>query len=195
MTTVSRHGGLVLLLMMSALFLIANHDAYEGYFQADDLDTLSWTPTVHARDYISALLNPKLRETNFRPVGHLFYRAMEAAAGLHFGWYVAGVQALHLAVTVLLWWFLRSLGFDGLQAAAGALVFLFHPAILRAHWQPMWVFDVLCGLLSILSLLAYMHHRWVWSFVLFWLAYNSKEIAVMLPAMLLLYEMCLGERR
>ena len=37
--------------------------------------------------------------------------------------------------------------------------------------------------------------RWVLSFVAFWLAYKSKELAVMLPVVLLAYEVWFGKRR
>jgi hypothetical protein len=59
----------------------------------------------------------------------------------------------------------------------------------------MYVFDVLCASLCLLSLLTYARGRWVASLALMWLAYKAKEVAVMLPAVLLLYEFWLGERR
>jgi hypothetical protein len=59
----------------------------------------------------------------------------------------------------------------------------------------MYVFDVLCATFSLLSLLAYAARRWILSFIAFWLAYKSKELAVMLPAVLLLYEYWFGDRK
>jgi len=37
----SRRAGVALFLTAVALFLLLNHAAYKGYFQDDDLDTLS----------------------------------------------------------------------------------------------------------------------------------------------------------
>jgi hypothetical protein len=45
-----------------------------------------------------------------------------------------------------------------------------------------------------LSLLLYARGRWVLSFAAFWLAYKSKELAVMLPCVLAAYEIWFGKR-
>jgi hypothetical protein len=62
-------------------------------------------------------------------------------------------------------------------------------------WKPMYIFDVLCTLFCLSSVLLYARGRWILSFAAFWLAYKSKELAVMLPAVLWLYEFWFGERR
>ena len=59
----------------------------------------------------------------------------------------------------------------------------------------MYIFDVLCATFCLLSLWCYASERWVLSFVAFWLAYKSKELAVMLPAVLLVFEIWFGKRR
>jgi hypothetical protein len=68
-------------------------------------------------------------------------------------------------------------------------------AVLDAYWKPQFVFDVLCATFSLACMLLYLRKKWVLSFVCFWLAYKSKELAVMLPAVLACYEFWLGERR
>jgi len=50
----------------------------------------------------------------------------------------------------------------------------------------MYVFDLLCGTLCVASVLLWARGRWILSFLAFWLAYKSKELAVMLPAVLVL---------
>ena len=78
------------------------------------------------------------------------------------------------------------------------LFFVFHMALFDAFWKPMFIFDVLCGLFCLLSMLAWRRSGkawWIASFAAFWMAYKSKEVAVMLPSVLLLYEFTLGERR
>src|SRR5438105_7338759 len=59
----------------------------------------------------------------------------------------------------------------------------------------MSVFDVLCATFSLLSLLLYARDRWILSLACFWLAYKSKELAIMLPAVLACYEVWFGQRR
>src|SRR5450756_2429056 len=59
----------------------------------------------------------------------------------------------------------------------------------------MYVFDVLCATFCLLSLWCYASERWVLSFAAFWLAYKSKELAVMLPAVLVAFEIWFGKRR
>jgi hypothetical protein len=80
-------------------------------------------------------------------------------------------------------------------AFAGASFFVLSAAALDAYWKPMYVFDLLCTTFSLLSLLLYAHRRWILSFIAFWLAYKAKELAVMLPAVLGVYEYWFGERR
>ncbi|MEO8126575.1 MAG: hypothetical protein ABI822_05740, partial [Bryobacteraceae bacterium] len=82
-----------------------------------------------------------------------------------------------------------------LPALAGTLFFLYHPATFDAYWQPMYVFDLLCGAFCLASLLAFVDRRWIVSFLCFVCAYKAKEVAVMLPAVLASYELILGERR
>jgi hypothetical protein len=68
-------------------------------------------------------------------------------------------------------------------------------ALFDDFWKPMYVFDVLCATFCLLSLWCYASERWVLSFVAFWLAYKSKELAVMLPMVLGAFEIWFGQRR
>ena len=177
------------------LFLIANRGAYKGYFQDDDLDNLSLTQQISGWDFAAPLLLPRYFENNFRPVGHLFYRWVGQTAGLNFPPYVAAIHVLHLANFVLLWLVLGRLGTPPLGRAAGALFFVFHMAAFDVYWKPMYVFDLLCCTFCLVSLLTYMQGHWVVSLAAFLLAYHAKEVAVMLPVVLLGFEFLLGERR
>src|SRR5205823_5513518 len=115
--------------------------------------------------------------------------------GLWFPPYVAVLQILHIINVVLLVWLLRRLKLPFLAASAGGLFFAFHMALFNVYWEPMYVFDLLCGTLCLLSFLAYVHRRFVLSFLLFWLAYRAKENAIILPAVFLAYEWLLGKRQ
>jgi len=191
----SRRRGIVLFLLFSAVFLGANSAAYRGYFQDDEIDNLSWTPYVTPFEYLKGALTPLYQPNNFRPAGHFYFHALEAAAGLEFPVYVAVLQAFHLLNVWLLWLVVRRLGAGPLAAAAACAFFGLHMALFDNFWKPMYVFDVLCGTFSLVSLLCWMRGRWILSFAAFWLAYKSKELAVMLPIALALYEVWFGQRR
>jgi hypothetical protein len=68
-------------------------------------------------------------------------------------------------------------------------------AVFDIYWRPMYVYDLLCGTFCLLALLFWLGDRWILSLLSFWLAYRSKEIAVMLPVALAAYELLLGKRR
>ena len=129
-------------------------------------------------------MNPVYNARNFRPVGHLYFRIMSRAVGLDFPDYLLPLHLLHLLNVWLLWMVLRSLGASPFAAGAGALFFAFNMAVFDVYWKPMYAFDLFCAAFCLLSLLFWIKRRWVLSFLAFWLAYKSKELAVMLPAVL-----------
>lgn len=179
----------------AALFLWVNRGAYDGYFSADDFDNLANARVAPAQMYGEFLLTLRYNPLNFRPIGHGVYFVMQRLAGLHFPAYIALIQILHLLNTLLLWLILRRFGMPILAASAGALFFAFELAVFDIYWKPMYVFDLVCCLFCLLAILAWMHDKVVLSLVAFWLAYKSKEVAVMLPAVLALYEYWFGARR
>jgi hypothetical protein len=180
---------------LATLFVIANRGAYEGFFSGDDLDNLYWTSHTAALDFLWTLLSPVYSEMNFRPAGHFYFWALGRLAHLNFPVYVAVVQALHLTASMLIYAAAHVLGAARRDALAASLFYVFHTALFDAFWKPMFVFDVLCCILSVASLILWVRGRWILSFAAFLLAYKSKELAVMLPAVLLLYEYTLGEKR
>ena len=186
---------LLLFLGFTAFFWIANKGAYKGYFQDDDLDNLSLSREIPLPEFLVSTFTPRVFDNNFRPVGILFYRVMLHAADLNFTPYIAMLTVLHLANLILLWLILRRMAVGEWAAAGGCLFWGFHMASFDVFWKPMYVFDLLCGLFCLLSLLAYIHCRWILSLLALFIAYRSKEVAVMLPAVLASYEFLIGERR
>lgn len=177
------------------VFFFSNRAAYKGYFSDDDLDNIGW-PTIAGNDtFISAILTPRLSEFNFRPIGDLYYRYVGRAYKLRFPPYVFVLQLLHVVNALLLFWLLRRLDFSTVAAGAGAMFYGVNAVILEAYWKPMYVFDVLCAMFCLITLLLYLRGRWILAIVPFWLAYKSKEIVVMLPIALLAYEWLLGQRK
>ncbi len=183
------------LLVLAVFFLIANRGAYKGYFQDDDLDNLAFTRELGLSEFLTPLVYPRVYTNNFRPVGHLFYRWMGATAGLHYDAYIALLHAVHLLNVLLLWLALRRLGLPRLGTYAGALLFAFHMAAFDVFWKPMYVFDLLCALFCLLSLLAYLDGRWIVSLLAMFVAYRSKEVAITLPVVFAAYEFLLGQKR
>ena len=180
---------------MALLFLIANRAASRGFFQADELDSISWTRHTPLAVFAADLASPVYNARNFRPVGHFYFRVMGRAFGLDFSQYLLPLHLIHLLNVWLLWLVLRNLGMSRYAASAGALFFAFHMAVFDVYWKPMYAFDLFCATFCLLSILAWIKRRFVLSFAAFWLAYKSKELAVMLPAVLLCYELWIGERR
>ena len=186
---------LAFFLTAALLFVAANRAAYKGYFSDDDLDTLGWSVVIGNDAFVDGILTPRFSESNFRPLGDLYYRYLGRAFKLNYRPFVAVLQALHLLNVALLFLLLRRLDFSQLAAGAGALFYAFHVATLEAYWQPMFIFDVLCGMFCLLTLLLYVRGHWILALIPFWLAYKSKEIAVMLPVALFAFEWLLGERK
>lgn len=180
-----RYLNAALLILILGIFFALNKAAYQSYFSDDDLSNLAifetWWSLI--KDNFTAALIPV-----FRPFGAVYYKAMGPIAGLHFAAYVATLQTFHVATGLLLWLFLRRLNFPPVPAAAGAAFFILHMSTLPAYWKPMYVFDILCGLWVILSLLFYQRGRFLLSFLCAWLAFKSKEMELMLPLALLAYE-------
>src|SRR5262245_61812288 len=114
---------------------------------------------------------------------------------LDFPKYVFPLHALHLLNVWLIWLIARRLGLSPFAAGAGALFFAFNIVVFDVYWKPMYVFDLLCATFCLSSLLFYMRRWLIASFVMFWLAYKSKELAVMLPFVLAAYEYWFGKRR
>jgi hypothetical protein len=191
----SKRAGAILFLLLTALFLAANQGAYRGYFQEDELDTLGWAPRLDHVEYLTRALSPLFQTNNFRPVGHAFFHVAGLAFGLNYPPYVALLHAIHLFNVWLVWLVARRLGAKPWPAGAACVFFALHMALFDAVWKPMYVYDVLCATFCLLSLLAWMRDRWALALVAFWLAYKSKEIAIMLPVALLCYEYWFGQRR
>jgi hypothetical protein len=176
-------------------FIALNHSAWDGFFQDDELDNLKWAPSSHVMIFLTGLVTPKFQTNNFRPVGHLYFALMGNRFGLYFAPYVTLIFVIHLLNALLLWLLMRKLGIKQWCAIAAAAFFTLSVAAFDAYWKPMYVFDLLCTTFSLASILLYSHRRWVPSFIAFWLAYKSKELAVMLPAVLVAYEYWFGERK
>jgi hypothetical protein len=191
---VSKKTGWILFALLTAAFLLANSGAYRGYFQDDEINSMAWTRWAPISEYLRLALNP-VHKDNFRPVGFLYFKLAEKFFGLDFPRYVAALHVFHLLNAWMLWLLLRRLGSPPGAASVSVAFFTLHAALFDAVWKPMYVFDLLCGTFCLASVVLWTRGRWVWSFAAFWLAYQSKELAVMLPLVLICYELWFGGRR
>jgi hypothetical protein len=190
----SKKTGWALFLLLAAAILLLNRDAYHGYFQDDEINAMSWTRFGPATAFLKGALTP-LYKNCFRAVGFYFFRVTESRFGLDYPKYVAVVQAIHLLNVWMLWLLLRKLGAPVVAACFAVAFFGLHTALFDAVWKPAFIFDLLCASLCLASTLLWIRGWWIPSFVLFWFAYQTKEIAVMLPLVLACYELWFGSRR
>ncbi len=182
-----------LILSLIGLFLLANRAAYDGYFSDDDFENLVNNRFAAFDIFWRGLLSFQYDFYNFRPLGHVFFRWMGQWWGLQFTPYVILIQLFHLLNVFLVYRVARSV-LDAKAAAVAAIFFAFHPALLAAHWKPMYIFDLLCGMALMSAYYCYRQGWWIGSLILFWCAYKSKEIAICFPLVLLMEEW-FGQRR
>ena len=64
------------IVLLVLLALAPGIGAYRGYFQGDDLDTLSWAAYVPESHFWRNLFDPILQSVNFRPTGGYYYHAI-----------------------------------------------------------------------------------------------------------------------
>ena len=111
--------GVLLFLLFAALFLAANHQAYQGYFQDDEIDNLSWTPFLTSLDYLQGLATPLwdtswlLQEDSI--VGRLLHTLVGYSASPD------GAQLLAYALVILLMFTLMRLARGRVVPAARPL--------------------------------------------------------------------------
>lgn len=184
----------LLLFVLLGLFVTFNKAAFQSYFSDDDFSNLLTARWIPWLGLPKAILSVGFH-TNVRPLGLAYYKVLGLTGGFHFTPYVVVLQALHVATALMLWVFLRRLGIDPWAAGLGCFFFMLHMSALPAYWKPMYVFDVLCGFWVIMSLLFYQRDSFVLSFTCAWLGFRSKEMELMLPFFLLLYEWQLGKKR
>jgi len=182
-------------LAIALIFVSLNYRAYDGFFQDDEFDNISWAPYVTVSEFAVAFVKPLFDVSNVRPAGHLYFALMGRWFGESFPPWMTPIFAIHLINGFLIFLLLRRLRVGPWHALAGVAFFLWSAAAFDAYWKPMYVFDLLCACFSLASILLYSRRRWVLSFLAFWCAYKSKELAVMLPLALVAWEYWFGEKR
>ncbi len=190
-----RRAAVLCFLALAVVFWRENRDAHRGYFSGDDLTTLTWAPTGDTGVWLKLLITPALNPSIFRPVGAFYYKWIGMKYWLRFRAYSIALQWLHVINVALLLVLSGRLKLPLLASLAGCCWFGFSALLLPAFWKPMYVYDVLCCLFCLLTLLLYERDHWILGVFAMWLAYRSKEVALMLPLALTAYEFLLAEGR
>ena len=135
---------------------------------------------------------------DYRPMGGLFYVPILTFAGLNPVPYQAALLAILLANAYLVFRFARRLGVGELAAGLAALVVCYHAGLHNLYYNAACVYDVLCCFFFLAAFLYYLRirenggvpgARQIALFLALDLcALNSKEMAVTLPALLLIFE-------
>ncbi len=178
-----------------ALILASTFYAWRfSYFWLDDFNNLYWTERVSGWQILWFNLNPL--STFFRPFGMLFYWIFWNTFDLNPLPYHLFAWGLHTANVALLYTLVLRIADSSYAAAVGALLFSFRSNFTEIYWSFSTIFELLACFLMLTALLV--HTRETGSFlgsvaivVLYIFAVKSKEMAVTLPGVLLLYDMTL----
>src|SRR5215469_886807 len=90
----------------AAVLLVAlalHHGAYRGYFEDDDLATLTWTGLVPLSDLVLDVPSVRYPPAHARPTGYFYFAALDRRFHLDYPPYVAALHMLAAVNVVLLW--------------------------------------------------------------------------------------------
>ena len=171
----------------AALYFIANRGAYKGYFSGDDLDNLSWTSNTGPVDFVKGVLSfLNSLETISDQLGTSIFWRIGRTARLHFRPYVVLLQLFHLLNGFLLWWTVRKLEAQRLGGTSRP----FFSSCFTSRLSMLTGSRCTSSMFSaehFACCLCHLHRTGggLLSLLCFWLAYKAKEVAVMLPVVLL----------
>ena len=168
-------------------------------FSGDDLTNIAFLHG-YGRVTLGVMLVQALSvfTPEYRPVGGLYYRTLFALFGLHPAPFRIAFFTLLIVNMILAGLWYRRLSHSRLTVAASVLLFSFQPALAELYYNDGTVYDVLCVLFVLLLLGHYARlrqgHRLVVGndllliLALYGAALGSKEMALSVPAVLMLYE-------
>jgi len=168
-----------------------------AYFWLDDFNNLFWVQQQSLASMLWYNVNPF--SNFFRPFGTLIYWIFWRAFGLTPLPYHAFAWFLHTLNVFLLYVLLSRIVGSRYAAAIGLLVFSFRANFTDIYWSFGTIFELLACLLVFLAILIYSgefsYSRLAIVAILYLLATKSKEMAVTLPALLLLYDLCIRKEK
>ena len=185
--------------IIATYFLLLTHPGRAAYFDKDSLMNIAFLHG-YGRVPLGMILTQALTvfTPEYRPVGGLYYRTLFALFGFNpLPFRVATFVLLGLNLVLAARW-CRELTDSRFAAAATTLLFSFHPAMVALYYADGTSYDVLCLFFTLLTLGQYVRVRHAHRFLtthnlliviaLYGAALGSKEMAVTLPGVLILYE-------
>ena len=180
-------------------FLCFAYPGLGAYFTGDDLMNIQHMHGYFTKPFWRVVLdvfNPMT--SSYRPMGGLFYRSLYAVAGFHPLPFRIACFALLTGNLLLAYRLLRMLTGSREAALVGTLILSYHAEMYGLYFNTGTVYDILCFTFVTLALTLYVGCRqnggglgwrvWAGLVALDVFALQSKEMAWMLPAFLLLYE-------
>jgi hypothetical protein len=179
-----------------AYFLYFSWDSLRVPFSPDDLMNLAFY-WKHGLGWAAGAQFPLWRGL-YRPMGAVFYLPLYEAFGLNPAAFHAAAMLLLLANAYLLYRLAKVLGAGELAAVLAALIACYHAGLSGLYYNTGFVYDALCFFFYVGALGFYAGVRrrgqllsgWETAafLALFLCALNSKEMALTLPVILLVYE-------
>ena len=182
--------------LLLAYFLYFSWDRLQVPFSSDDLMNLDFYWKRGTGWMLFSQL--PLWRGLYRPMGAVFYLPLFAGFGLNPAAYHVAAMLLLLANAYLLYRWAKVLGAGELAAGLAALIACYQAGLSGLYYYTGFVYDVLCFSFYVSALVFYAGARRrgrllrAWETAaflgLFLCALNSKEMAVTLPVILLVYE-------
>ena len=181
---------------LAAYFLAFNWASLRVHFALDDISNIG-----HYYEYSPwqlVLSNFLPWRGDSRPMGGLYYIPIYHFAGLNPVPYQAVLLAILLVNVYLVYCFARQLGASEIAAGLAALASCYHGGIANLYYNAAFIFDAMCCVFYLAAFCYYLRFRnrgqllgpiqTIVFLGLFLCALNSKEMAVSIPPMLLIYE-------
>jgi hypothetical protein len=192
----------ICVLLLIAYFLHFALAARHGGFREDEMLNL-WT-YWDVGPVRSLFALAKFWTPYYRPGGAVYYLPLYHFFGLNpFPYRIVQISILALSVPIA-YWLARLLASSVSVAFLAVLAFCYHPYVASVVFAGAFIYDVLCGLFYFAALTYYVHIREKEAYlrplqlVLFLMLYicalNSKEMAVTLPVIVLIYELLKSPR-
>ena len=197
---------ILLLVCVSALIYF---NSLSNGFVYDDFGTI--VENVHIKrfgNYLSSFSNPSYfkisgGEASYRPVATLSYYLLYAIFGLNpFGYHLISI-ALHIFNVILVYQIAHVIFDDKRSSVIAGLLFACHPVNTEAVNGISYNEDLIAAFFFFLALLSYMKLKttapkrdlvfFILPLLFFLLGLLSKEMAITLPAMVVLYDITLRE--
>jgi hypothetical protein len=185
-------------ILLTAYFLYFNLGSLKVHFALDDLGNIDHYHNVAPWQMALSQFLPWRGDP--RPMGGLFYIPIYHFAGLNPVPYQAVLLALLLANVYWVYRFAKLLGCCEAAALLAALAVCYHAGLANLYYNAAFVFDVLCCFFYLATLVYYLRirnrnrllgpGRTAIFLALFLCALNSKEMAVTIPLIVLVYEWC-----